>query len=429
MLNYLKGFQFEIFNCEVGGVFLKSFEDKLVSYAKLAVQVGVNIQPGQILYVSAEINTAQFTRIVVKEAYLAGAKNVVVDYYDDANSRMKYELAPDEVFNEYPEWERIKREMLCEQDAAFLSIISQNPDLLNGIEPSRIANSQKASGKALIKWREYLQADKNSWSIVAIPSPEWAAKVFPDDNKCVEKLWDAIFSACRIDQDNPVVAWKKHNENLHTKVDYLNNKKYRKLHYKSNGTDLVVGLHPTHLWAGAASTNRFGTEFMANMPTEEVFTAPARNDINGTVLSTKPLSYAGNIIDNFSLTFENGRIVDVAAVQGEEVLKNLVATDEGSHYLGEVALVPFDSPISNTNILFYNTLFDENASNHFAIGNGYAFSVEGGKEMSKAELAAVEVNESIVHVDFMVGSADMDIDGILEDGTSEPIFRNGNWAF
>lgn len=249
------------------------------------------------------------------------------------------------------------------------------------------------------------------------------------EEKQVEALWDAIFKATRADLDNPVEAWAQHNDNLHEKVDYLNNKNYAKLHYTAPGTDLTIELPKRHLWCGAGSINEKGEEFMANMPTEEVFTVPHKDGVNGYVSSTKPLSYGGNIIDNFKLTFENGRIIQVEAAQGEEVLKNLVATDEGSHYLGEVALVPFHSPISQSNILFYNTLFDENASNHLAIGSAYAFCIEGGKSMSSDELKAHGLNESITHVDFMIGSELMNIDGVTADGQSEPVFRNGNWAF
>ncbi len=408
---------------------MKSFEEKLQSYAELTVQVGVNIQPGQVLLVKAEVGSAPFVRLVVKEAYRVGAKEVFVDYTDDKISRIKYEAAPSEIFTTFPEWEKHKYESLTTMDAAFLSILSSDPDLLSGVESSRIANYQKAQANALMNWRGAMQSSKNSWSIVAVPSLAWAEKVFPEDNDCVDKLWEAIFAACRVGEKDPVAAWKAHDENLHKRVDYLNQKKYRQLHYRSKGTDLTVGLDPKHLWCGAGSTNHHDVPYMANMPTEEVFTVPSRNEVNGTVASTKPLSYAGNVIDHFSFVFENGRIVDVKAQQGEEVLKNLVATDEGAHYLGEAALVPFRSPISDTNLLFYLTLFDENASNHLAIGNGYAFNIDGGKTMTREELNEAGVNNSLTHVDFMIGSEAMDIDGILADGTREAIFRNGNWAF
>lgn len=407
------------------------FEANLTKYAELAVKIGVNIQPNQYLYIAASIESAPFVQVVTKIAYEIGAKQVFVDYTDDQITRARYELAPEDSFDFFPPWKVQEREWLAEEGAAFMSIVSQSPDLLSGIDSKRIAAFQKASGTALNKYRQYVQSDKISWTVIAAPSKQWARKVFPDlpEEKQLDALWDAIFKATRADLDNPVEAWAQHNDNLHEKVDYLNNKNYAKLHYTAPGTDLTIELPKGHLWCGAGSINEKGEEFMANMPTEEVFTVPHKDGVNGYVSSTKPLSYGGNIIDNFKLTFENGRIVKVEAEQGEEVLKNLVATDEGSHYLGEVALVPFHSPISQSNILFYNTLFDENASNHLAIGSAYAFCIEGGKSMSRDELKANGLNESITHVDFMIGSEQMNIDGITTNGQAEPVFRNGNWAF
>jgi len=410
---------------------MSEFQKNLEKYAELAVKVGVNIQKGQILVVNTTLDSAEFVRQVVKKAYEAGAKNVVVNWSDDVVSRTKYELAPDEEFNTYPVWRAKEMEDFVEQGAAFMAIVSSSPDLLKGINPERISNFQKAAGTALAKYRQAAQSDKVSWTVIAAPSPAWASKVFPDapNDQQVSLLWDAIFKAVRVDTENPVDAWKKHDETLHEKVNYLNERRYQKLHYTAPGTDLTIELPHNHLWVGAGSVNEKGFEFMANMPTEEVFTVPHREGVNGTVASTKPLSYGGNIIDRFSVTFENGRIVDYKADEGEEFLKRLVETDEGSHYLGEVALVPFNSPISQSNVLFYNTLFDENASNHLAIGSAYAFCIEGGKKMSSEELKANGLNESITHVDFMIGSAEMDIDGITADGKTEPVFRRGNWAF
>lgn len=408
-----------------------TFEQNLENYAELAVKVGVNIQKNQFLYISASVDNMEFVRLVTKKAYEAGARQVFVDLIDDALTRLRYELAPSESFDFFPEWKKLEREWLAENNCAFMSVVSQSPDLLAGIDGTRIATAQKATAQAMAKYRQYAQSDKISWTVIAAPSQAWAAKVFPElaPDEQVPALWNAIFKATRADLDAPVDAWVTHNDTLHEKVHYLNDKKYAKLHYTAPGTDLKVALPKGHLWCGAGSVNVQGTEFMANMPTEEVFTTPHRDGVDGFVSSTKPLSYGGNIIDNFKLTFENGRIVNVEAEQGEDILKTLVATDEGSHYLGEVALVPHESPISASGLLFYNTLFDENASNHFAIGSAYAFCLEGGKEMSQDELAAHGLNRSLTHVDFMVGSADMNIDGITEDGQIEPIFRNGNWAF
>ncbi|MFD0049009.1 aminopeptidase [Actinomycetes bacterium NPDC127524] len=410
---------------------MNNFQTNLEKYAELAVKVGVNVQEGQTLVINTMLEGAELVREIVKKAYKAGARNVIVNWNDDIVGRTKYELAPDDVFSEYPEYRAKETIELAENGAAFLSVISSSPDLLKGIQSERIANFQKAAGTALKKYRQYMQSDKVSWSIVAVPSQAWADKVFPEDaaETRIHKLWDAIFKATRIDAENPVDAWKAHDSSLHEKVDYLNEKRYTKLHYRAPGTDLTIELPSKHLWVGAGSINEQGHEFMANMPTEEVFTVPLKTGVNGTVSSTKPLSYGGNIIDNFSVTFKDGRITEVKAEEGEEILKQLVETDEGSHYLGEVALVPFNSPISQSNILFYNTLFDENASNHLAIGSAYAFCIEGGKKMSQEELEENGLNESLTHVDFMIGSDQMDIDGIKEDGTSEPVFRNGDWAF
>jgi aminopeptidase len=410
---------------------MSNFQANLEKYAELAVKVGVNVQKGQTLVVNTTLEGAELVRLIVKKAYEAGARHVIVNWADDIVNRTKYELAPDEVFMEYPAHRAKEIIELAENGAAFMSVISSSPDLLKGVKPERIANFQKASGKALKQYRQFIQSDKVSWTIVAVPSQAWANMVFPDApaGEKVQKLWDAIFKATRTDVENPVAAWKEHDETLHEKVDYLNGKRYKKLHYKAPGTDLTIELPEKHLWVGAGSINEKGHEFMANMPTEEVFTVPLKTGVNGTVASTKPLSYGGNIIDKFSITFKEGRIVEVKAEEGEAILKQLVDTDEGSHYLGEVALVPFNSPISKSNILFFNTLFDENASNHLAIGSAYAFCIEGGKKMSAEELAANGLNESLTHVDFMIGSAEMDIDGIKEDGSTEPIFRKGDWAF
>lgn len=410
---------------------MDTFKQKLEKYAELAVNVGVNIQPEQTLVVNSTIDSAEFVRIVVRKAYEAGARNVVVNWRDDVEIRTKYELASTEVFLEYPEWRAKESEELAKNGAAFMSILSSSPHLLKGIPTEKIGNFQKASGKALKNYRKYMQSDKVSWTVIGVPSVEWADIIFKNEpkEKRVELLWDAIFKASRVDNINPIDAWKQHKKNLHEKVLYLNNKKYKKLHYKAPGTDLTIELPENHLWCGGGSVNEKGFEFLANMPTEEVFTVPFKTGVNGTVTSTKPLSYAGNIIDKFSITFKDGEIVNVKAEQGEKILRQLIETDEGSHFLGEVALVPHYSPISESNILYYNTLFDENASNHLAIGSAYAFCIEDGKNMSSKELEAAGLNESVVHVDFMIGSEKMDIDGITLEEKKEPIFRNGDWAF
>ncbi|MFD0677252.1 MULTISPECIES: aminopeptidase [unclassified Paenibacillus] len=409
----------------------EKFQQLLSSYAELVVKIGVNIHKGQTLVVNGSIDAADLVRLIVKKAYEAGAYLVKVNWTDDTVSRMRYDLAADESFLEEPKWYAGEMLELVEKGAAVISIVSSDPDLLKGIPQDRIVNYQKTYGKAMAKYRQYLQSDKFSWCVIAAPSKNWAAKVFPElpEEEQVAKLWDAIFKTVRVDQADPITAWEGHVRSLNSKSDYLNAKKYKKLHYLAPGTDLTIELPEGHIWVAADSIDERGHSFVANMPTEEVFTAPLAGGVNGKVSSTKPLSYGGNIIDGFTLTFENGRIVNVSAAQGEETLKGLVEIDEGSHYLGEVALVPHRSPISESNILYYNTLFDENASNHLAIGSAYAFCLTDGKKLSQDQLKAKGLNTSITHVDFMIGSGEMDIFGVTAEGVEEPVFKQGNWAF
>lgn len=408
-----------------------SFEQKLDRYAELAVRVGANVQPGQVFVISAMIDTAEFVRLLVRKGYEAGAKQVIVKYGDETVNRLRFEMAPEESFQEPPKWHAAELEELAANNATFLTVLSSSPDLMKGIDPERISTHQRTYAQAMAKYRQYQQADKMSWTGVACPSPDWAAKVFPDlpAAEQVSQLWEAIFAAVRADLEDPVAAWEQHIERLETKAVALNNKKYQALHFLSPGTDLTVELPEGHIWAQAGSVNEQGSPFVANIPTEEVFTAPAKHGVNGKVSSTKPLSYGGSIIDHFSLTFENGRIIDFHAEEGQDTLERLISMDEGSHYLGEVALVPFHSPISESGILYYTTLYDENASCHLAIGSSYAFNIEGGKTMSPEELAARGMNTSITHVDFMMGSPETDIYGITANGEREAIFLKGDWAF
>ncbi|GGF62738.1 aminopeptidase [Paenibacillus albidus] len=410
---------------------MTDFEATLSKYADLAVQIGVNVQPGQILVVHAPILAADFVRMITAKAYAIGASLVKVNWSDEFITRQQFEHAADEVFTKAPTWYAGEMTEFAENGAAVLHVIADNPDALKGIDPQRISNFQKTRGAALTKYREYQMSDKFSWCIVAVPSQPWADKVFPDvpAEERMGKLWEAIFHTVRLDHEDPVAAWQEHLNNLDSKANVLNAKKYKKLHYIAPGTDLTIELPKGHLWAQGDSINAKGHSFVANMPTEEVFTAPLKTGVNGTVRSTKPLSHGGNIIDGFTLTFENGRIIKVEAEKGQEALEHLINMDEGARYLGEVALVPHQSPISESNILYYNTLFDENASNHLAIGMAYAFCLEGGKEMNAEQQIAHGLNSSVTHVDFMIGSSAMDIDGITEDGNVEPVFRNGNWAF
>jgi len=410
---------------------MSTFEQKLEKYAELGVKIGVNIQPGQTLVVNAPISTAEFVKLVAKKAYESGAKNVHVEWNDEELTKIKFEMAPDEAFREYPMWRAKGYEEMAEDGAAFLTILSSNPDLLKGIDPTRIATANKTGSKAFEKYKSYIMSDKVSWSILAVPSKEWAKKVFPDveESEQINNLWDAIFSATRIDQEDPILAWKEHDENLQNRLKLLNDRGYKKLNYKGPGTDLTIELPEDHIWLGGGGKNDKGTYFFANIPTEEVFTLPLKTGVNGVIASTMPLNYAGTLIENFSLTFKDGKIVDFSAGEGYETLKHLINTDDGSHYLGEVALVPHNSPISNLNIIFFNTLFDENASCHLAIGNAYSPCIKDGSTLSKDELEAKGANNSLTHVDFMVGSNRLNITGEKADGTVEAIFVDGNWAF
>jgi aminopeptidase len=411
---------------------MKDFNKMLDEYAKLCVEVGINLQKGQPLVINSPVEGADFVRLVAKHAYELGAKEVHVNWNDEALARMKYENAPMGVFEKFPKWYADGLEEYAENGAGFLSIYSQDPELLKGIDPKKIAASNKSSSMALKGFRKYTMNDVNAWCVVSIPTQGWANRVFPEvsDEEAMEKLWEAIFMTTRMDLENPIKAWEEHLENLEEKVNFLNEKAFEKLYYKSsNGTDLEIRLPEGHIWAGGGGKNSKDVFFVANMPTEEVFTMPLKTGVNGVVCSTKPLNYGGNLIDNFKVTFENGKVVDFAAEEGYEVLKDLLSLDEGAKHLGEVALVPYDSPISNSNIIFLNTLFDENASCHLAFGKAYPTNIKGGENMTDEELEKAGVNDSLTHVDFMVGSKDLSIIGETKDGEKVQIFEDGNWAF
>lgn len=406
------------------------FETLFQNYIRLGVRVGVNLQPGQTLVIQAPTTALELVRMAAKEAYWLGARHVHVEWNDDPLTRIRHEMAPEESFGDGPELRAANYDRLIERDAAFLSFVSANPDLLSGIDPDRVQRATKVARSAMSNFYDGVRSDKFSWSILAVATDIWAEKMFPGEapDARLNRLWEAIFQATRADRDDSVGAWKEHLKLLNERSVYLNDKRYRALHYTAPGTDLVVELAEDHLWISGDSVNAKGTPFVANMPTEEVFTAPKRDGVNGTVRSTKPLSYGGTLIEDFSFTFKDGKVVDFDAKAGRETLQRLLDTDDGSRSLGEVALVPHRSPISDTGLIFYNTLFDENASNHLAIGSAYAFSVKDGKSMTKEQLAAKGLNDSLTHVDFMVGSGEMNIDGILPDGSREPLFRGGNWA-
>ncbi|MFL0251303.1 aminopeptidase [Clostridium neuense] len=406
-------------------------QDLLTKYAELVVKIGVNIQKNQTLVVNSPIECADFVREITESAYKCGARDVQVRWKDDKLSRIKYLNAPEEIFEEFPEWQKEFYISYARQGAAFLSIAASDPEALKGVDPNRMVKAEKASDAAIKEYVDRMMSDKNPWCVVSMPTKKWAQKVFPNvsEEEAVEKLGEAIAKTIRLNEKDPVAAWMKHKDNMIRNAEFLNKHNFKYLKYKNSlGTDLKIELPEGHMWLAASSKTPEGIEFIPNMPTEEVFTLPKKTGVNGKVVSSKPLNYNGNLIENFSFTFKDGRVVDFTAEKGNEVLKSMIDTDEGSHYLGEVALVPYDSPISNSNILFYNTLFDENASCHLAIGKAYPTCIKGGSDMSEKELEALDVNNSITHVDFMVGTSDLSIIGVTENGEEVTVFKDGNFS-
>ena len=410
---------------------LENFNENLKKYARLIAETGVNVQDNHTVVLQISDDQAPLARLITEEAYRLGAAEVIVQWSDETIQREFLAHAATDRIENVPQYKIDQTDDWIAKGASRISVVSSNPDALAGVDAQRVAAFQATNGKALVNLRKATQANKVSWTVVAAASEGWAAKVFPElatSEEQVDALWNEIFKTTRIYEENPVIAWDIHDKKLQEKAAELNEQQFTALHYTAPGTDLTIGLPKNHLWEGAGSYNARGEEFMANMPTEEVFTAPDSRRVDGYVSSTKPLSYAGTIISGMKFTFKDGKVVDFSAEQGEEALKNLLAIDEGAKHLGEVALVPDPSPISQSGLIFYNTLFDENASNHLAFGSAYAFNLQGGTEMSEEELAAAGLNRSQTHVDFMVGSDKMNIDGIKEDGTIVPVFRNGDWA-
>ncbi|EGO8138832.1 aminopeptidase [Enterococcus sp. GC33] len=410
---------------------LENFNENLKKYARLIAETGVNVQDHHTVVLQISVDQAPLARLITEEAYRLGAAEVIVQWSDETIQREFLAHAATDRIENVPQYKIDQTDDWIAKGASRISVVSSNPDALAGVDAQRVAAFQAANGKALVNLRKATQANKVSWTVVAAASEGWAAKVFPElatSEEQVDALWNEIFKTTRIYEENPVIAWDIHDKKLQEKAAELNEQQFTALHYTAPGTDLTIGLPKNHLWEGAGSYNARGEEFMANMPTEEVFTAPDSRRVDGYVSSTKPLSYAGTIISGMKFTFKDGKVVDFSAEQGEEALKNLLAIDEGAKHLGEVALVPDPSPISQSGLIFYNTLFDENASNHLAFGSAYAFNLQGGTEMSEEELAEAGLNRSQTHVDFMVGSDKMNIDGIKEDRTIVPVFRNGDWA-
>ena len=414
----------------------QTHQELLQKYAEAIVKVGLNLRAGQRLIINNATSQGippagrDLVLAVTRAAYAAGARYVQSIWGDEEMLRIRLQNAPADSFTEYPKFHvNAVLEMIKNGDA-LLSIYANDPDAFKDMDPERVAALQRTQLENNKEIGANISRNAINWCVVASSSPAWAAKVFPDlqPEAAQAKLWQAIFETTRATLPDPVAAWVDHIKNLRKRGDYLQAKKYSALHYKGPGTDLTLGLPQGHKWISAQAMAENGVIFTANMPTEEVFTLPDRSRADGTVAATFPLSYGGSLIEDFSVTFENGRIVKVHAKNNEALLQKLVDTDEGSTRLGEIALVPASSPISKRGHLFYNTLFDENASCHIAIGRAYRFTLIGGEELTDEEFISAGGNLSLNHVDFMIGSPQMDIDGIKADGTHEPVMRSGEWA-
>lgn len=403
----------------------------LFDYAKLAVKVGVNLQKGQMLVVQSPIECSLFARLIAEAAYDAGAKDVAIVWGDEKFQKLRFDRADISVFDEFPKWKKDMFESYAEHGAAFISIAASDPEIMKYVDKEKLTRSKKSSGAALINYRSRLMANKNRWCVVSYPTFAWAKKVFPDLEAADAyfALEKAIYKAARA-TGNPETEWKEHIAELKKRVDFLNGHNFKALKYKNSlGTDLTINLAKNHIWAGGAEIAEDGVEFAANIPTEEVYTMPDREGANGAVYSTKPLSYQGNLIEDFYIVFKNGKAVEFKAKKNEELLRELLNTDEGASYLGEVALVPFDSPINKSGVLFYNTLFDENASCHLAFGKAYPTCVKDGENMESVDLIKAGANDSILHEDFMIGSRDLSVIGVKENGEEVLVMKDGNFAF
>ncbi len=403
----------------------------LKKYASLIVKTGVNVKKKQGVIISASVDVHDFALLVQEEAYKSGAKWVRIDFTSQESTRLKYKNETATVLSRVEIWEEEKARFTADTLPARIVIISDDPAGLKGVNAEKMQKVYIEKMKVLKKYIDATE-DKHQWTIAAVPSAKWAKKVFPElrTNQAVEKMWNCILESVRItDSNDPQKEWAEHNANLEKKSAALNAMEIEYLHYKNSlGTDFKCHLMPQAIWKGGMDTTIDGTWFNPNLPTEEVFTTPMKGKAEGIVYSTKPLSYQGKVIEDFSITFENGKAVSCKAEKNQDVLEKMIATDEGASMIGELALIPNDSPISNSNVLYYNTLFDENASCHIALGRGYASNIVGFEKMTKEEMKELGLNDSVIHVDFMIGSDDMDIVANLKDGSTKQIFKNGNWA-
>ena len=408
-------------------------DKRIENFAKLAVEFGVNVKEGEDVLINSPIESPELARLITKAAYEKGARRVSIDWRDGDITRLNYEYQDQETLNEVPDWaiEKLKYQ-IADRKSNRISISAQDPDLLKGLDEAKISESIRENSKATKEFVKYTMNDIVSWLVISVPTTKWAKKVFPDlDEKAAyDKLWETILDVSRVEDtwEKTKENWENHINTLNEKAKYLNDHQFDKVHYESkNGTDLWVKLPKDHLWLSAGSDNEKGDSFIPNMPTEEVFTAPQYDGVDGRLVASKPLVYNGVVINDFEFSFENGKVVDFDAKEGKDTLAKMLESDEGSKYLGEIALVPYDSPISNSNILFYNTLFDENASCHFALGKAYPTCVVGGADLADDKLNERGINDSLIHEDFMVGTSDLKITGYKNE-EEFPIFVDGNWA-
>ena len=406
------------------------FDRYLDRLAEVAVRVGLGIAPGQELVMTATLDATPLARLITAHAYKAGASLVTPLFTDEELALLRFRYAPDASFDAAPSWLFEGMAQAYRNGSARLAITGNDPSLLSQQDPEKVSRMNRATSKAYRPALELIARHEINWTIIACATPSWAAAVFPNlsPDEGLARLWEAIFAASRVDQQDPVAAWKKHDADLHARAGWLNEKRYSALHFRGPGTDLRVGLADDHLWLGGGTTARNGRYCIPNMPTEEVFTTPHKDRVEGRVTSTKPLSYSGTMIEDISVRFEAGRIVEAHAARGEQVLQRMIETDEGARRLGEVSLVPHSSPIASSGLLFMNTLFDENAACHIALGQAYSTCLKNGDSLTPEQLASRGANESLIHVDWMIGSNHIDVDGISADGNSTPVMRGGEWV-
>lgn len=404
-------------------------DERIRRYARLAIRAGIHLQQGQELVISSPVECAPFTRLLAAEAFACGAGDVTVHWTDEAVTRLRYDHLPVEAFQTVPGWLRELNNGSARRGAAHLSISAGNPEAMKGVDPKKPSAYIAASHRECKEFYDALDMGRNQWCILSVPTQAWADKVFPGDSRAVERLWDAILKAVRADSEDPVAAWEQHRRSFQRRTAWLNGAGLDRLHFQNGlGTDITVGLPEGYRFTGGGDRTVGGVDFFPNMPTEEIFCTPDKNRVDGVVYSALPLNYQGTLIDRFHLRFQGGVVTEAHAETGGDALNALLETDEGARRLGELALIPKQSPLSEMGILFYNTLFDENAACHFALGKGFPECIENGLTMTPEQLEQKGMNDSATHVDFMFGTGDLCVTGFDKKGNAVPVFRDGGWA-